>query len=88
MNAKLQNTALSLDEWTDDDDTPEFSDDYLEQATVKLSQNGQVIAQAKGLTALSEKLRYSHFKHRTAQNRMQLIQMREMMQGQRVAQAA
>lgn len=58
MKKKLSDTVHSLnDEWIDEDDTPEFSDVELEAMNVKFSRNGQVICEAKGLSALHEKLK-------------------------------
>lgn len=58
MKKKLKDIAHSLnDDWIDEDDTPEFSDVELEAMNVKFSRNGKVICEAKGLSALHEKLK-------------------------------
>ena len=57
MNAKLKNTALFLDDdWIDEDDAPEFSDAELETLTMTFKHGGKVICEAKGLSALREKI--------------------------------
>jgi hypothetical protein len=58
MKKKLNNTVDSLnDDWIDEDEAPEFSDAELEVMNVKFSRNGKVICEAKGLSALHEKLK-------------------------------
>jgi hypothetical protein len=79
----LNDTALSLsNDWIDEDDTPEFSDDDLENLPVTFRRNGQVIAKANGLSALREKLHglenAFYFKQRTQQHRQQIAQMRQL----------
>ncbi len=97
MNAKLKNTALFLDDdWIDEDDAPEFSDAQLETLNMTLRHGDKVICEAKGLSALREKMyecnnqkqtiKVIRFKQRGVQIRQQLAQMRQMMmQGQQVA---
>ncbi|MEI6744320.1 MAG: hypothetical protein WCL34_00035 [Methylococcaceae bacterium] len=97
MNAKLKNTALFLDDdWIDEDDAPEFSDEQLETLNMTFKHRDKVICEAKGLSALREKMcelnnqkqtiKLIRFKQRGVQIRQQLAQMRQMMmQRQQVA---
>ena len=96
MNANTKNTALFLDnEWIDEDDTPEFSDAQLATLNMTFKHGDKVICEAKGLSALREKMgelnnqkqtiKVIRFKQRGFQIRQQLAQMRQMMmQGQQV----
>jgi hypothetical protein len=89
MNAKSKNTALFLDEdWIDEDDAPEFSDAQLETLNMTFRHGDKVICEAKGLSALREKMcelnnekqtiKITRFKQRGVQIRQQLAQMRQM----------
>lgn len=89
MNANTKNTTPFLDDdWIDEDDAPEFSDVQLEAMNVKFCRGGKVICEAKGLSALREKMsehnnqkqtiKIIRFKQRGVQIRQQLAQMRQM----------
>ncbi|MEI7839963.1 MAG: hypothetical protein WCJ11_05620 [Methylococcaceae bacterium] len=85
----------SDDNWIDEDDAPEFSDAQLETLNMTFRHGDKVICEAKGLSALREKMcdlnnqkrtiKITRFKQRGVQIRQQLAQMRQMtMQAQQV----